>query len=146
MSMEILNATVIRYNAPYRKQRYNVANRVTIHLGGEDRYDVETSGLQSMIAISIRLVSRYYTCIVNWAGEIDMRSWDKLNRICKCVPITAALAPSCITRCNLQPTFCVLMLSRVWFHLISVALDACTVWSTSNGVKDLLLYGGTFTI
>lgn len=65
MSMEILNATVIRYNAPYRKQRYNVANRVTIHLGGEDRYDVETSGLQSMIAISIRLVSRYYTCIVN---------------------------------------------------------------------------------
>lgn len=65
MSMEILNATVIRNNARYRKQRYNVANRVTIHLGGEDRYDVETSGLQSMIAISIRLVSRYYTCIVN---------------------------------------------------------------------------------
>lgn len=37
MSVEILNAAVIHNNARYRKQRYNVANRVTIHLGGEDR-------------------------------------------------------------------------------------------------------------
>ena len=51
-----------------------------------------------------------------------MRNRDKLNRICKCGPITEALAPLVhLTRCNLQPTFRVLMLSRVWFHLISEA-------------------------